>query len=95
MCRLARGQEEQAAEERGEGEEEEGEEERREEAEGGVSGAHPAGWHGGLAIRISQAVPSACGRTFLRAAGGQGRQRPRVPCSLGAALLAAPPALAR
>lgn len=46
-------------------------------------------------IRISQAVPSACGRTFLRATGGQGRRRPRVSCLLGAALLAAPPALAR
>ena len=65
---------------RGEGEGE-GEEERKEEAEGGMPGAHPAGWHGGLTHPdFPGSLPQLAASPSLGPVSGQG-QRP-APGSL-------------
>lgn len=72
------------AEERGKRKEEEGKEEGREEAECGMVGAHPAGWHGGLAHQHfpgSFPPPAASPSPWAVSGQGQGLAVGSLACS--------------
>ena len=85
------------AEERGKRKEEEGEEEGKEEAEREMVGAHPAGWHGGLAHQhFPGSLPPPAASPSLWPVSGQGQRLAlgSLACS-ERPCLRAPPALAR